>query len=719
MSTSSCCDVILKNDVFTLVVGSDAVTKSLTLNSTGEELFVPGEEMSLFSVTQDRPFNNEVKLAHPNKRTTYQANSLKLEGNLLRVTFEIVPVKAVIELNIAPRYIGFKLKEFVVYPEDYGHLSMKVPPVAEFRLCQLPVKNREKFGEWLNVVWDDTAAVNVLAVTPQTRIDSERRARCRVLTADAVKGLKLEGCEYALIASEADKLMDAIDAMERYYSLPLGVESRKNRELNRSIYWTHTINPKNVDEHIAIAKKGNFKYMLIYYPAFFESFHGYGACGNYDYNKDYPNGKDDLIYVLDKLKAAGITPGFHFLQTHIGLRSRYVTPKADHRLGKTRYFTLARPLLEGDTELYVEENPAGSVLHPDCRILQFGGELISYENFVDEVPYRFTGIVRGALDTILEEHPLGQIGGILDVSEFSATSCYLDQNSSLQDEIAEKLADAYNCGFRFCYMDGSEGTNIPYEFHVANSQYRVYKLFKETPIYVEGAAKSHFGWHFQSGGNAFDIFPPPIFKKMIARFPAEEAPRMRCDFTRVDFGWWGFWCPSEKDNGTQADMYEYGTSRAAAWNCPVSVMVRPEVMNAHPRIDDILEVIHRWEDVRDKDWLTEEQIKDLQNLEKEHTLLINENGDYELFECEKIDAPKDISAFLVERGGKRLVIYWHETGAGEISIKLGIDSLSDKIGGDSLEIKRKGDSVVIPAENKRYLVTSASSEEVKKAFAEA
>jgi hypothetical protein len=41
---------------------------------------------------------------------------------------------------------------------------------------------------------------------------------------------------------------------------------------------------------------------------------------------------------------------------------------------------------------------------------------------------------------------------VLDISEFGATSIYLDQNTSLQGEIADKLADAYNAGFGFVYV---------------------------------------------------------------------------------------------------------------------------------------------------------------------------------------------------------------------------------------------------------------------------
>ena len=714
-------DIILENAAARLIIGENALVKSLTLKETGEELLAADEDIALFSVTQDRPFNNEVKLAHPNKRTTWQANHITREGSTLHVRFETVPVKAVIDIEEAPCYFSFRLRSFTVCPEDYAGLCMNTPPVAELRLCQLPVRHRASFGEWLNAVWDDTAAVCLLAASPHPRIDSERRKGCRILTADAVRGIQLEGCTAVLIASRPDKLLDCIDAVEKAYDLPRGVESRRRDCLNQSVYWVSDLHPDNVEEHIARAKQGGFRLMLVYYTSMFHEEHGYGFTGDYDYNHHYPNGPADLIPVLNRIKAAGIEPGLHFLQTHIGLWSRYVTPHADHRLGKTRLFTLARPLLDSDAELYVEENPEGSALHPGCRVLQFGGELISYEQYTPEPPYRFTGIGRGALHTEKEAHGAGQIGGLLDISEFGASSVYIDQNTSLQDEIADKLADVYNCGFRFCYMDGSEGTNPPFEYHVPNAQYRVYHKFKEPPLFTEGAAKAHFSWHFQSGGNAFDIWPPVLFKDAIARYPAEEAPRMRQDFTRLDFGWWGFWAPRAEDSGIQPDLYEYGTSRAAAWDCPATIQADLDGFRRHPRTDDILEVMRRWEEVRASHWLTEEQKLALRNLSQEHTLLINEEGGFELVPCRGIAAPGDISAFLLERAGAQWVVYWHKRGEGLLRLPLPCSQLTlmDEIGGEPLAVQSDGTVSLLPAGHKRYVKTGLSEEELVRAFAEA
>ena len=48
-------DIVIENGQFRLVIGSDAITKSLVLKATGKECLMPGEPLALFSVTQERP----------------------------------------------------------------------------------------------------------------------------------------------------------------------------------------------------------------------------------------------------------------------------------------------------------------------------------------------------------------------------------------------------------------------------------------------------------------------------------------------------------------------------------------------------------------------------------------------------------------------------------------------------------------------------------------
>ena len=77
--------VIIENSTVRLVLSDDAKPQSLLHKPTGEELLASGSEVSMFSVTQERPYNNEIKLVYMNQRTTYPANSVKREGNMLTV----------------------------------------------------------------------------------------------------------------------------------------------------------------------------------------------------------------------------------------------------------------------------------------------------------------------------------------------------------------------------------------------------------------------------------------------------------------------------------------------------------------------------------------------------------------------------------------------------------------------------------------------------------
>lgn len=708
--------LVFENEILRLRVGSNGITESLICKANGEECLAKGVSKALFSVTKERLFNNELKLMHPNKRMTFEANGLQWEDGYLIVSFELLGFQAKVAVKDGGTYLAFELVDFIVHPEDYDYLKMDTPPVAELRLLQLPIAERKHYGEWLNVAYDEKVAVNVLATSPYARIDASKEDGYRVMTADAIRGIKLKGCGAALIVSAKEQLMDAIEQIEIDYDLPRGVASRRASSINASVYWASDVTPLTVDEHIEYAKRGGFRMMLMYYTSVVKEEGGYRLCGNYDFRDEYPNTYEDLRSMLKKIKDAGITPGLHFLHTHIGIRSRYVTPIADHRLNLKQKYTLAEPLDAESTVVYVEQSPEWAPMADHCRILQIDGEWISYEGYTTEWPYSFTGCTRGFNDTYATAHARGIVGGIVDVSEFGATSVYLDQYSSLQDEIADKITAIYNCGYEFAYFDGSEGTNPPFEFHVPNAQYRVYKKMQPSPILGEGAAKSHFSWHMLSGGNAFDIFPTSIFKKMVARFPAEEAPHMAQNFTRLNFGWWAFF------EDTQPDTYEYGTSRAAAWDCPATMQAPRATLRSNARTEDVLEVMRRWEDVRAQGWLTMEQKEALKDPDQEHILLINETGDYELVPYDRIPTGDErIAAYYFEREGKNYVVCWHMTGAGEMWLPLpGAEATyTDALGAGAVAIEAVNDGIVLPLEGRRYLCASCTKEELLKAFAEA
>ncbi len=709
--------IIIQNKFFVLKIGEDCVAESLILKSNGEECIAKNSEIPMFSITMERPYNNEIKLMYPNKRTTFAANKVHREGNRLIVGFELLEFEAVVEIEEKNNYVAFRLTDFIVPENAYGLgcRFINPPPVLEFRLLQLPVLKREKFGKWLNVMWDEKVAVNILSTSPYAIIDSENRKDCCIMYADATRRVKLIGTGAALCVAPKDELLDCIESVEKDFGLPLGVKSRRSDDMDASIYWTCDINPSNVDAHIEYAKQGGFRRMLVYYSAFFKE-QGYCYTGDYDFNEYYPQGIEDLKGLIKKIKDAGIVPGIHFLHSHIGVKSRYITPIADHRLNLTRHFTLAKPIGTDDDIIYVEQNPEGSPLNPDFQVLKFDGEVIHYDGYSSEYPYCFYNCKRGYFETNVTPHNLGTIGGVLDISEFGAMSVYIDESTSLQDEVAEKLANAYNIGFEFIYFDGSEGTNAPFEINIPYAQYRVYKKLKNEPLFCEGAAKSHFGWHMLSGGNAFDVFPAKVFKEKIAEFPLSAAPKMEENFTRINFGWWTF------NKEVQPDMYEYGVSKAAACNCPATIQASFENMSEIPRRDDVLEVMYRWEDIKRKKWLTQEQKEMLKNPECEYILIVNEAGKYELvpyYNIKNTSANSDLlSAFYFERLGKTYVVCWHTKGSGKLMLPFDSDSFSyeEELGGKKVDAEKCEEGIIIPLSKRMYFSSEISKEKIIKAF---
>ena len=631
-------DIRIDGGRFSLTIGDDAVPKSLVVKATGEEMLAPARGRPLFSVTQERPFNNEVKLSYPNAKTTYRAKSVRREGDLLVVGFEQATYTALVRIKETQDYVAFTLEGFGNARGSYANLKLDTPPACEFRLLELPVKRRARMGGWLNVMWDDSSAVAVIASSVYELVSHEDRDDGALLIADASRDVRMEGSTALIVASETPRFLDCIDRAEADWGMPRGVESRRSKAIRKSTLSTFVC-PTNVEEVIAFAKRGGFGNVMLNYSSIVKEGPSWCLCGDYDFRDEYPNGYDDLRLVLSKLKSAGLTPGFHFLSTHVGLCSRYAAPVADHRLGLTRRYTLAKALRAGDSRLFVEEDPAKAPSFPQLRVLRFGGELICYTGRTAERPYAFTGLVRGAFGTRVTDHPLGEIGGVLDVSEYGGTnavgSCYADQDTSLADEIADKIARLANCGMEFVYMDGAEGVKAPYGHYVAMAQKRVWDRIKPAPKFAEGAAKVHFSWHMLSAANAYDQFAPHLFERSTAIYPVEGAKVMANNFSQVDFGWWGIAAPHPGvHSGTRPEMWHWGFKLAVGYDAPVTVQSRGygTLKALGIPVDDLLSVSRCWLEAREKGFFTPEMKARLRDTSVRHELHVDGRGGYELRE---------------------------------------------------------------------------------------
>lgn len=188
---------------------------------------------------------------------------------------------------------------------------------------------------------------------------------------------------------------------------------------------------------------------------------------------------------------------------------------------------------------------------------------------------------------------------------------------------------------------------------------------------------------------------------------------MQDDFTSLDFGWWRL------QEGSQPDMYEYGASRAAAWDCAFTLQDIAEELLNHHNTADTLEILRRWEDVRKKKWLTQEQKEQLKDAKQEHILLINEAGEYELAPYWELETgAEDVSAFFFSRSGKNYVVCWHKTGSGTLTLPLEADRIAyeTELGGTPIAVQAGDGCVQLPLTGRAYLSTELSEEAVREAF---
>jgi len=709
-------DIIIENSEFRLIIGANARAKSLLYKPTQKECLQMGCNTPVFSLTQYRPYDNELFLTYPAKQKTFNADTIYWKGKDLVVGFELENYLATISVNNTDDYIAFELKGFDYRIEKFG--VKRKTEIDEFTLLQLPIRNRTYFGEWLNVSWDNNIAVNLLATGPYTKIDTEARDGYHIMRAGMQADVKIMNVGAALITTSKDKLLSCIDKLEADYKLPRGVQSRKKEEYKYSYYELRNVTTQNIDEHIAYAKQGGFHAMVVYYRAFAASM------GHFLWNPEYPNGMADLKEITGKIEAAGMIAGFHIHYNKVSKNDSYVSPVPDSRLNLRRIFTLAEQVDHQSTIISVEENPEGCTMEDGRRFLKIGNELITYNDYSILPPYQFTGCKRGQLGTKQSKFEKGLKLGLLDVDTWPLF-VRIDQKTSIQKEIAERISKiCADAGFKFIYFDGAEDVPPPYWYTVSKAQLEVYNCLDTKPLFSEGAEKSHFSWHIITRGNAFDVFPPEYIKEATKKHPCFAAKYIAQDFSSINFGWVNYIAPNKKTIGMQPDMFEYVCSRGAAWNCPISLMGKLDQLKSHPRTPDNLEVIRRWEEARIKNFFTEKQKEELKDLEQEHILLINEKSKFELLPYSQIpniaNGNKKIRAFIFDRNNKTCVVYWHTSGEGILELPVSSDNIKlfEELGKE-IPLRGNKKSTTVPVGSRRYIQFNLSQEEVINLFANA
>ncbi|MBN1344443.1 MAG: hypothetical protein JXQ73_17270 [Phycisphaerae bacterium] len=601
-------------------------------------------------------------------KQTWPVTSVVRDGDILAVEFGRAEAAAKLRIKQTDDYIALTLLEVTGRPVDAVHL-------LQVRLKTLPY-----LGRWINVAYDNAFGVCLCGGNVRTDASMEVPSTSRKtveVRATAHREVGLEGATAVLFGCPEPKktFLDRMAVVERDFGMPRGAANRRSPIQRCSYLWARDPNPGNIDRYIRFAKRCGIRMILFSYRTFTK------GAGHFEWNAAYPEGATDLKRVTDAIRGAGLCVGLHIHYSKTDRTDAYVTPVPDDRLHVERRFTLTGPIDAGSEVIEVRENPVGATMDKQRRLLKAGKELIEYERYTTEPPYRFEGCRRGALKTAACEHGVGSGIALLDVDTWPLFIRF-DQDTDIQDEVARRIGDIVKQTgpYEMVYFDGSEDVHEPFWYHCANAQYRVYRVLDPEPPVCESYLNTHFSWHMMSRSNAYDAVPPNRLKQFCREYPCADAAQRAIDFTRVDFGWVHDFGKSDKVHLTP-DALEYVFGRAAAWDCPVSLSIGLKDVH-NPRAESCFEVVKTWEDARIGQRLTDEQRLWLRDLDQEHHLFVNEEGQYELVAIDEVTGMaggKSIRAYTFRRSGKPDVTYallWAARGAVDLALEVPADGVT-------------------------------------------
>ncbi len=588
---------------------------------------------------------------------SFPASHATLSGGTLTIEFARANTKAIYSVTAKREYLAFKL------------LALEGEPVDRVDILRLPIKWLPHLGEWVNVAFDERFGICLCAGNLETYAEMEHDQDRVLMRATAEREVGFQGATAVLFGCRDPRarFLDAMAVVERDFKLPNGAVHRQQSEPRYSYLWASRPTPDNIAKYVEWAKQGGFRMILFSYTAFAK------GAGHLAWNANYPNGMADLKKVTDTIRSAGMKVGLHIHYCKARKNDAYVTPVPDDRLHSIRTFTFAADVSADADELPVNEDPKGCTLDEGRRLLKVGKELIAYESYEAKPRFRFTGCQRGYLNTAPSTHRKGNSLKLLNVDSWPSFIRF-DQNTDIQDDVGRRIADIVRetGPYHMVYFDGAEDVHEPFWYHVASAQRRVYRLLEPRPPVCEAAHYTHFSWHMITRSNAYDIVAAADGMKDFCRLmPCPTAAARANDFSRIDFGWLGRFGKTSSGYAGP-DVWEFVASRAAAWDCPISLKVSLEDIASNPRRDDCLDAIKTWEDARLGDHLNQthrdtlkiiapEQARyvpcyeqrgiwrnflatrDLTEAQRvaladrqEHHLFVNEHGKYELVPIEEI-----------------------------------------------------------------------------------
>jgi hypothetical protein len=481
---------------------------------------------------------------------THTRAACSLEGDRLIFRFERAQATVVVRVMARPEYLVFLVD------------SVSSPDVDEVTFLQLQLKPSEHVHPMSGLAATDQFGVCLRALNLATQV--EVGGNPPVLRAIASRERGIDGGSAALVACPRPELLGVLQDVVRNEDLPysaLGGPFARAAEQNRGSYVFARVSEENVDRWIEFARRGGI-----------DTIHMNGwqqSLGHYEPHADlFPHGLEGMQAVAAKLHAAGLRVGIHTLTGCISTHDPWVRPVPDPRLATDGTFVLAADIDAEDADLPTIAAPGDypTVWAYGSRgnCVRIDDELILFSAISNESPFGFSQCQRGAFGTQATSHKKGA-----SVQHLIARyGCFIpDENSTLVDEVAERIARVYNtCELDQIYMDGAEAMRGWYG--IARMRNAIFTRL-DRPALVEASCWDHHSWPFHSRIGAWDH--PKWGLKRFADDHLDAIQQYRQgSLLEAQLGWWVILGPDRDWDMEKPDEIEYLCAKALGHNVPLS-----------------------------------------------------------------------------------------------------------------------------------------------------
>ncbi len=457
----------------------------------------------------------------------------------------------------------------------------------------------------------------------------------------------IKGAEITLIGVPQKQILPVIrDVMSQAKDIPFSDKGGAWAATSKEGYGSYlmnfgTLTEETADEWISMCRSLGFNQIDNHGGSEFFKF------GDLDLNREkWPDGWQTYKRINDRLHNAGISSIFHTYAFFIDKNSRYVTPVPSEDLGYFSSFTLAEPLMPGDSEIVVRESTADistttGFFVRNSLSLRIGSELVEFRDVTRIPPYKFTGCRRGVNGTKESSHSAND--KVFHLREMFGRFVP-GPETSLFSEIAHHTAEIVNqCGFDGIYFDAIDGSDILageeyFWYYGTKFIFEVAKGLKK-PVGMEMSSMSHLWWHYRSRWQAWDrpvrgykrfvdihsaaiksgrLFLPPRIKSneyehglwrgntpLIDKYAAAENGGL---LLPLHLGWWGnqTWNPPQVEP-TFTDDIEYLCCKMIGNNAGLSMLggVDKKSLDENPGFKRLIPIIRQYEELRHKNYFSD------------------------------------------------------------------------------------------------------------------